>query len=197
MKCLPNCQNIDCRNPRFKKFWERMAEAGIPLLAHTGGEHTLPVVRPEYADPRRLDFPLECGVTVIAAHSGSKSGLTDPEYFGHFAEMALKHPRFFGDNSAFHIPIRSRIIPKCAREPLASKIIHGSDYPVPIYAHWAWMWGFIDWKTFRKWQTHPNVLERDIQLKRACGFPESTFSRLQDLLPKQALARVQSSSLPA
>ena len=40
MKCLPNCQNIDCNDRRFTRFWERMAEAKLPLLAHTGGEHT-------------------------------------------------------------------------------------------------------------------------------------------------------------
>src|SRR5262249_42359474 len=66
MKCLPNCQNINCNDPRFKPFWQRMAEARLPLLAHTGGEHTLPVVTPAYADPRILTLPLECGVNVIA-----------------------------------------------------------------------------------------------------------------------------------
>src|SRR6266571_264496 len=39
MKCLPNCHNIDCCNRRYIRFWERMAEAKLPLLAHTGGEH--------------------------------------------------------------------------------------------------------------------------------------------------------------
>lgn len=190
MKCLPNCQNIDCRDRRFTKFWERMAEAGLPLLAHTGGEHTLQVVRAEFADPRTLDWPLECGVTVIAAHSGSKSGLTDPEYFHHFSAMALKHPRFFGDNSAFNIPIRSRVIRPCLKSPLAEKILHGSDYPVPIFGHWARLRGLLDGPTLRHWQSHPNVIERDRQLKLAMGFQESTFTRIADLLPKPALARV-------
>ena len=26
MKCLPNCQNINCNDRRFTRFWERMAE---------------------------------------------------------------------------------------------------------------------------------------------------------------------------
>jgi predicted TIM-barrel fold metal-dependent hydrolase len=186
MKCLPNCQNIDCRDRRFTKFWERLAEAGMPLLAHTGGEHTLQVIRPEFADPRTLEWPLQCGVTVIAAHSGSKSGLTDPEYFHHFREMALKHPRFFGDNSAFNIPIRSRVIRPCMEEPLAEKILHGSDYPVPIFGHWAWMRGLLNHATFKRWQRHPNVIERDRQLKLAMGFSESTFTRVGDLLPKRS-----------
>jgi len=45
------------QRPRFTRFWERMAEAGLPLLAHTGGEHTVPVVRPEFSDPRILELP--------------------------------------------------------------------------------------------------------------------------------------------
>src|SRR5215471_4543878 len=40
MKCLPNCHNIDCNDRRYTKFWERMAAAKLPLLAHTGSEHT-------------------------------------------------------------------------------------------------------------------------------------------------------------
>jgi predicted TIM-barrel fold metal-dependent hydrolase len=189
MKCLPNCQNIDCRDTRYTRFWERMAEAGIPLLAHTGGEHTLQVIRPDLADPRILKRPLEIGVTVIAAHSGSKSGVSDPEYFHHFADMAQKYPNFYGDNSAFNIPIRSRVTPKCVEQPLHTKMLHGSDYPVPIFGHWAWMRGFIDWPTFRKWQQHPNPIERDVQLKRAMRFDERTFTRVADLLPKSALRK--------
>src|ERR1041385_3737602 len=44
MKCLPNCQNIDLSDARYRRFWERMAESHLPLLAHTGGEHTVPVI---------------------------------------------------------------------------------------------------------------------------------------------------------
>jgi predicted TIM-barrel fold metal-dependent hydrolase len=184
MKCLPNCHNIDCNNNRYTRFWERMAEAKLPLLAHTGGEHTLPVVRPEFADPRILTLPLECGVTVIAAHCGTKSGLFDPEYFHVFAEMTRRFPNLYGDTSAFNVPIRGRHIPECLREPLASRMMHGSDYPVPVHGHFAWMKGFVDWKSFRKWERHPNILERDYQLKVAMGFPKEVFTRIQSLMRK-------------
>ena len=33
MKCLPNCQNIDFSDRRYEAFWQRMAEARLPLLA--------------------------------------------------------------------------------------------------------------------------------------------------------------------
>ena len=35
LKLLPNCHNIDCNDRRYTRFWEKMAEAGLPLLAHT------------------------------------------------------------------------------------------------------------------------------------------------------------------
>jgi uncharacterized protein len=186
MKCLPNCQNINCNDRRFMRFWERMAEAKLPLLAHTGGEHTLPVVRPEYANPRVLTLPLECGVTVIAAHSGTKSGLFDPEYFHTFAEMTRSFPNLYGDTSAFNVPIRGRQIARCLREPLASRLVHGSDYPVPVHGHWSWLRGFLDWTALRRAQQTANILERDYQLKLAMGFPTEHFTRIRQLLRQPA-----------
>ncbi len=190
MKCLPNCQNINCNDRRFTRFWERMAEAGLPLLAHTGGEHTLPVVRREYADPRILALPLECGVKVVAAHCATKSGLFDPEYFHIFAGMTRRFPNLYGDISAFNVPLRGRHVPECLREPLSLRMVHGSDYPVPVHGHWAWMGGRVDYETFRRWERHKNVLERDYQLKRAMGFPPETFTRIWSLL------RVSASNWP-
>ena len=182
MKCLPNCQNINCADRRFTKFWERMAEAELPLLAHTGGEHTLPVVRPAFSDPRALALPLEIGVTVIAAHSGTKSGLTDPEYFHVFAEMTQRFPNLYGDTSAFNVPLRGRHTRECLREPLASRLVHGSDFPVPVQGHWSWLRGFVDWKAFRHAENERNILERDYQLKLAAGFPPEHFTRIGKLL---------------
>ena len=182
MKCLPNCQNINCSDRRLKKFWERMAQAKMPLLAHTGGEHTLPVVRREYADPRVLQLPLECGVNVIAAHSGTKSGLTDREYFHVYAEMTQKFPNLYGDTSAFNVPLRGRHVRRCLEEPLASRKVHGSDFPVPVNGLWAWMRGFLSWKDYRRAQRNPNILERDYQLKMAMGFAPENFTRVAKLL---------------
>jgi hypothetical protein len=54
--------------------------------------------------------------------------------------------------------------------------------PVPVLGHWAWLRGLVDWKTFRRWEKHPNVLERDYQLKRAMGFPDDVFTRINGLL---------------
>lgn len=181
LKILPNCHNIDCNSPRYRRFWERMAEARLPLLAHTGGEHTVPVVREEFGDPRVLRQPLECGVTVIAAHCGTNSGLFDRDYFPVFAEMARQYPNLYGDTSAFNVPARGKHIRDCLHEPLASRLVHGSDFPVPVAGHWAWMRGILSWQNVRRCG-RLGVIERDYELKRAMGFPPEHFTRIRNLL---------------
>jgi predicted TIM-barrel fold metal-dependent hydrolase len=185
MKCLPNCQNINCSDRRYVPFWERMAEHRIPLLAHTGGEHTLQIIRPEFSHPQILTLPLECGVTCIAAHCGGR-GFVDPDYFPVFAAMTTRFPNLYGDLSAFNIPTRSKRFRDCLRAPLLGRLVHGSDYPVPVMGHWVWLRRLVNWSTFRQWERHPNVLERDYQLKRAMGFPEETFTRIRQLLRPQS-----------
>ena len=182
MKCLPNCHNIDCNDPQYRPFWTRMAEAKLPLLAHTGGEHTLPIVAPKLADPRVLRLPLECGVTVIAAHCATRSGMLDREYIDVFLQMLKEHPNLHGDTSALNLPIRSRRARQLRAPEAAARLTHGSDFPVPIFSHWAWMWGLISWRDFRRTAKIPNVLERDYQIKRALGFGPEHFTRIHGLL---------------
>src|SRR2546423_6365064 len=158
MKCLPNCHNINCNDRKFTRFWERMAEAKLPLLAHTGGEHTLPVLRPDYSDPRILALPLECGVNVIAAHCATKSGLSDPEYFHIFVGMTRRFSNLYGDTSAFNVPLRGRHLRKCLESSVCERLMHGSDYPVPGHAHWAWMRRFIGWGRFRNCGDKPKII---------------------------------------
>ena len=194
MKILPNCHNIDCNDPRYEKFWARMAEAKLPLLAHTGGEHTVPVINAAYSDPRVLTLPLQCGVTVIAAHCATKSGLFDPEYFHVFCDMTREYPNLYGDTSAFNVPFRGRHAGKCVRESFHDRLLHGSDFPVPVFGHWAWMRGFLRWTDFRRCERIANVLEKDYQLKRAVGFSEEHFTRVNRLLRPLPAAQVR---LPA
>jgi predicted TIM-barrel fold metal-dependent hydrolase len=190
LKILPNCHNIECSNPRYKKFWERMAELGLPLLSHTGGENTVQVVRKDLEDPRILQLPLECGVTVIAAHCATRSSPGDTDFFPVVAEMMQKHPKLYGDISAMNLPIRSEHIADCLKPPLVDRMVHGSDYPVPILGCWAWWRGFLDWQTARKCDRIPNVLQRDYDLKRAMGFPDAVFSRVHQLLRLPTRAQV-------
>jgi predicted TIM-barrel fold metal-dependent hydrolase len=192
LKCLPNCQNIDWSDPRYTRFLERMAESGLPLLAHTGGEHTLPVVDRRLADPRVLVRPLEVGVTCIAAHCGTASGLFDPDYFDAFSAMVEKYPNLYGDNSAFNVPngrLRAKHLDRCLRAPLLGRVLHGSDAPVPVLGHEAYVRGYIGRRAFLSSLKEANPLERDYQLKRAMGFPEESFALAVQLLRMPAASR--------
>jgi predicted TIM-barrel fold metal-dependent hydrolase len=182
MKCLPNCQNIDLSDTRYRPFWERMAEAGLPLLAHTGGEHTVPIVNAALSDPRLLRFPLECGVTVIAAHCGTSSGPFDRDYFDDWAEMPGKFPNLYGDISAMVSLNRCGHLRDCLRDEIAPRILHGSDFPVPVLGHRMWLQRWIDRPTFRRCQSIPNPLERDWEFKRALGFTDEIATRPAGLL---------------
>jgi hypothetical protein len=182
MKCLPNCQNIDMSDRRYLPFWERMAEARLPLLAHTGGEHTVPVVDARLADPKLLRTPLECGVTVIAAHCGTSSGLFDRDYFDDWVAMLSEFPNLYGDISALVSLNRCGHLRDCLRDQIAPRILHGSDFPVPVLGHRLWLQGWLDRTSFRRLQQIDNPLERDLRFKAALGFSEETFTRARDLL---------------
>jgi predicted TIM-barrel fold metal-dependent hydrolase len=182
MKCLPNCQNIDPSDRRYRPFWERMAAAGLPLLAHTGGEHTVPIVNAAYADPKLLRLPLECGVTVIAAHCATGSGVFDTDYFDDWVAMLREFPNLYGDISALVSLNRCGHLRDCLREEIAPRILHGSDFPVPVLGHRLWLQGWIDRSTFRRCQKIPNPVERDWQFKRALGFGDEIAMRVNGLL---------------
>jgi len=191
LKCLPNCQNIDWAESRYTRFLERMAEAGLPLLAHTGSEHTLPIVDRRLADPRVLIRPLEIGVTCVAAHCGTASAPFDRDYFGDFIGMLARYPQLYGDNSAFNVPTRrfsNRQLTACLEAAAAGRILHGSDAPVPVFGHSAYWRGQISRRAFRLSRRERNPLERDYQLKRAMGFPEVSFTAAAGLLRRNAAA---------
>ena len=188
MKCLPNCQNINLSDSRFTKFWERMAKAGLPLLAHTGGELSLPVYRQEYCSPQYLELPLQCGVQVIGAHCGTKSLFFDTDYTLLFAEMLAKHPNLYGDNSGMMTPIRCQHMSKLLKSPFQERMIYGSDMPIPISPLWPFLWGFLSWADFKRLRKIKNPLTRDFEIKRAMGFSGESFRRGNKVL------RLESSS---
>ncbi len=189
LKCLPNCQAIDWNDRRYTRFLERMAETGLILLAHTGSERTLPVLDRALADPRVLTRALEIGVTCIAAHCGTGLMLLDPDYFDVFVAMTKKFPRLHGDNSALaacNFRARPGAIRRLATDPeLQSRILYGSDVPVPVTAILAWAFGIVSWRQWRETAAIANPIERDVQIKRAMGFADGTFTRLAGLLRKR------------
>ena len=194
LKCLPNCQNMDWNNRRYRPFLERMAETGLILLAHTGSERTMPVLRPDLATPRMLTQALEIGVTCIAAHCGTGMIALDPDYFDDFVAMTKRYPNLYGDNSAL-AGLSLRFRPRQMRriiedEELAARILYGSDLPVPSSGLVMAAFGMMEWDDYRASRRHVNPLARDVMLKRALGFSPESETRLATLLRKPHSASV-------
>lgn len=184
LKLLPNCQNVDCSLPEYDEFWRRMAAAGLPFLCHTGGEMTVPVINRAYQDPRILRRPLELGVKVIAAHSSGNSHFFDQNYFGELTKLMDEFPKLYADTSALNSPIRSGVLMQVKDSGRLDRFLHGSDYPVPVGALWARLRGLITTAQWREAGKITNLIERDAFLKRAMGFDDAHFTRLDEVLRK-------------
>lgn len=193
LKCLPNVQNIDWNERRYRPFLARMAEAGLILLAHTGSERTMPVLRPDLATPRMLTQALEVGVTCIAAHCGTGMFALDPDYFDEFVAMTRRFPNLYGDNSAL-AGLSLRFRPSQLRRiredaELAARILYGSDLPVPPSGLVMAALGMMGWGDYVASRRHASPLPRDLMLKRALGFAPESETRLAALLRRGASGR--------
>ena len=182
LKLLPNCHNVDCSDVQYQPFWEKLSKLGMPFLAHTGGEFSVPVLNAKFADPRILQLPLECGVNVIAAHGAGKSGILDPDYTEDLLKMMDKFTNLFTDNSALASPNRWHTIKHLLDPKIQSRVIHGSDFPIPSGGFGPWMGNLLNRSDYFKSRKINNPLERDVFIKQAVGFQQSTFSRLAKLI---------------
>jgi predicted TIM-barrel fold metal-dependent hydrolase len=174
LKLLPCVQAVDCNRQIYKPFWERMARLNLPLLAHTGGEFSLPTHRRDLQSVETLRLPLQCGVTVIAAHCGTPALPWDQDYFDQFDRMRKSFPNLYGDLSALSQITHLRTLDRLRKDP--RQILYGSDYPVLSTAFWSRLKGWITKPAYHRIRTIRNPLEKKFQLTVALGFPERVFT---------------------
>jgi len=145
IKWLPSAMNIDLRDARLPRFYDRLADARLPLIVHCGEEHAVPGAgRDELGNPLLLRAPLQRGVRVIAAHCASLGKAEDLDHpsrgavpaFDLFARLMDERGhegRLLGDVSALFQRNRSvdcwRTV--LARDDWHARLLHGSDYPLP------------------------------------------------------------------
>ncbi|HWY93075.1 MAG TPA: amidohydrolase family protein [Chthoniobacterales bacterium] len=182
LKLLPCVQNVDCNLGRYKSFWTKLARLGLPLLAHTGGEFFVRSCRNDLKSPFCLRLPLQCGVTVIAAHCGTRALPWDGDHFDEFLQMRKGFQNFYGDLSALSHITHLKSLTRLREEP--ERLLHGTDYPVVTAVFPSWLKGWIDRETMQRLRAIRNPIEKKIELTRALGFPERVFTDLWDLIPK-------------
>jgi uncharacterized protein len=186
LKLLPCVQNVDCNENRYRRFWVRLAELGLPLLAHTGGEFCVRSVRNDLKSPSCLRLPLECGVTVIAAHCGTRALPWDGDHCRTFLEMRDRYPNLYGDLSPLSHITHLASLERLRKEP--ERLLHGTDYPVVSAVFPSFFKGWISRPELRRLNAIRNPLEKKIQLTRAQGFPERVFTDLWGLLPNRIVS---------
>lgn len=180
VKWIPSAQRIDPAAPRCFSFYDALAHYGIPLLTHTGVEHTLGMRRSRYNHPRRLIPALERGVTVIAAHCGVHMFLHEPSYFRAWARLARDYENLYGDTGAFAVVTRVPQLRRiCRDDVLRNKLVYGSDYPGIPSPLWCWQLGLCEARAAAQ-QTNPIL--RNLSVMQGLGMPVSVTERAHDAL---------------
>jgi uncharacterized protein len=184
LKWLPATMAIDPADRRHLPFYRRMAEARLPLLVHSGGsENTFREVAPELKDIRRLELPLEEGVPVIVAHTGAPVWYArDEDQLPLLKALLRRHPHLWVDNSGMSNPSRYRLLPRFADDPeLVERTLHGSDFPVPSNAFYYPR--RLGAQRVLRLDRLRNRIQRDVEIKRALGYPDSVLTRAAAVLP--------------
>jgi len=185
VKWLPSIQLIDPADPRLAPFYRRMAQLGLPLLVHTGSEHSFTRAKDEWADPERLRLPLELGVTVIAAHAawpGRHDGERDVD---RLARLVRQYPNLYADISSLTQLNKLGALREVLRRPeLRHRLVYGTDFPLvnlPLVAPWFFPRELTPAQMWRISRLQ-NPWDRDVALKQALGVPAEVFTRAENLL---------------
>ncbi|MFH1724448.1 MAG: amidohydrolase family protein [Elusimicrobiota bacterium] len=168
VKALPNAQIFDPAEPRFKPFYRRLGEMGMPLLSHVGHEFSLKGADQSLGDPGRLVPALEQGVTVIAAH-GCSSGLFFPErHFGTMLDLVSRYKNFFVDTSALTLPSRVGALFRLRRHPeVFDRLLFGTDYPLPCFSYPS-LWS-ASLRRYRRALSATNRFDRQLRVLESLG----------------------------
>src|SRR5579884_1959993 len=139
VKVLPNAQQFDPADSRYKAFYRALAEHRLPLLSHVGYEFSLIGKDQSVGDPARLRAPLEEGVTVIAAHACSDGLMLSEKFLPTFHAFVRQYRNFYADISALTLPNRLTMLLHLRRHPeLHDRLLFGTDYPLPVFHVAAW-----------------------------------------------------------
>ncbi len=71
VKWLPSAQAIDPASARCDRFYAKLVDYRLPLIAHAGDERAVRGFGEDLGNPLRLRRPLDAGVRVVVAHCAS------------------------------------------------------------------------------------------------------------------------------
>ena len=168
VKVLPNAQQFNPADTRYKAFYRALAERKLPFLSHVGYEFSLIGRDQSVGDPDRLKLALEEGVTVIAAHACSYGLMLYEKFLPTFRDFAKCYPHFYADISALTLPNRLKMLLHLRQHPeLYERLLFGTDYPLSVF-HLA-AWGRVGWGALREMIRTKNRFDRQVEVCRGLG----------------------------
>jgi hypothetical protein len=186
VKWLPSIQQIDPADPRLIPFYRRMVELNLPLLAHTGSEHSFTRATDELCDPARLELPLRLGVRVIAAHAATSGRFQGEPSIDRLARLMRRYPNAYADISSLTQINKAGHLGRVLERPeFAGRLLYGTDFPLvnmPILVS-PWYYAHrLPVPTIRRINAIANPWDRDVALKQALGMPADVWTRADAVL---------------
>ncbi len=175
VKWLPSIQRIDPSDPRLIPFYQKLVELHLPLLTHTGTEHSFTEADDAFCDPERLRLPLRCGVTVIAAHAATTGSYAGERSIDRLARLMTEYPTCYADISSLtQLNKHGHLARVLSRPEFRGRLLYGTDYPLVSMRVLVSPWYYpvrLSWPTCRSVAAQQNPWDRDVALKRALGVP--------------------------
>lgn len=174
VKVLPNAQQFNPAEPRYKPFYRALAERKLPFLSHVGYEFSLIGKDQSLGDPDRLQPALDEGATVIAAHACSYGLMVYEKFLPTLLRLSRQYPQFYADISALTLPNRLAMLLKLRRYPeIHARLLFGTDYPLSV-SHLA-AWGRVALGSLRDMIRTSNRFDRQVVVCRGLGVGFRSF----------------------
>ena len=186
VKWLPSIQHVDPADPRIIPFYRKLAELQLPLLTHTGSEHSFTSAEDAFCDPERLRLALQEGVTVIAAHAATTGTYEGEGSLERLARLMATYPNLYADISSLTQLNKHGHLARVLRRPeFEDRLIYGTDYPLVAMPVLVSPWYYsvrLSWSERRAISAMDNPWDRDVTLKHALGLPADVWTRGEKVL---------------
>ena len=186
VKWLPSIQHIDPSDARLVPFYAKLVELQLPLLTHTGSEHSFTRAEDALCDPERLRLPLAQGVTIIAAHAATVGRYEGEPALDRLGRLMKTYPNLYADVSSLtQINKHSHLGRVFDRPEMRDRLVYGTDYPLinirPLVTPWYYPFR-LSWAQRRTMSGYDNAWDRDVALKQALGLPADVWTRADHVL---------------
>lgn len=192
LKWIPNIMAIDPADEAIRPFYEALVELDLPLLSHAGQERSFARAQDALGDPRRLELPLQVGVTVIAAHIASTGASGGEDNFARILPMFARYENLYSEISSLTAINKLGYLERALATPgLPERLLYGTDWPLqffPLVSPFYQLPG-IGARRAKSVAAIDNAWDRDVALKESMGTPRHVFERSARLLDMERCGR--------